>query len=169
MNRSIILIGVGILLFGFILIAFPIAVTGQEQFDIEQEAGIYFIPPALAVLLVGSISEDPRTTTVAGTLGNPDLKVGRTSPARPTTPAARGLGYNPRESANCRYCYSMIPFDLARCPRCARARECRTCHRPLGSVLDRATCPTCARPEALCNCRVLPARPPATVARSRRA
>jgi hypothetical protein len=168
MNRSILLIGVGILLFGFALMAYPIAVTGQEQFDIEQEAGVFFIPPALAVLLVGSISDDPRTTTIGGTFGNPDADTRPTSRPRASPPTGTALRYNPREPVRCRYCSSIIAYDLAQCPRCARARECRTCGRPLGVVLERATCPSCARPEALCNCPRLAPRPVASVGRGRR-
>jgi hypothetical protein len=168
MNRTIILVGVGILLLGFILIAFPIAVTGQEQFDIEQEAGIFFIPPALAVLLVGSISDDPRATTIGGTFGNPDAASTRGKPVRPRAPATTRLRYNPRESVPCPDCSTVIAFDLAQCPRCGRARPCRSCGRPLGIVLDRATCPRCARPEAFCNCPHLPPRMAASPARGRR-
>ena len=168
MNRSILLVGVGILLLGFALIAFPIAVTGQEQFDIEQEAGIFFIAPAMAVLLVGSISEDPRTTTVGGTFGNPDTAA--TRPAAPRTPPGppQPLRYNPRDPVRCRFCSSIIAFDLAQCPRCARARDCRGCGRPLGIVLERTTCPMCARAEALCNCPHVPVRPATSTVRGRR-
>jgi hypothetical protein len=168
MNRSIILVGVGILLLAFAMIAYPIAVTGAEQFDLEQEAGIYLIPPALAVILVGSISTDPRGTTVGGAFGNPDVRLEgagtRSAPGR-----SGPLRYNPTEPARCRYCPTIIPSDLAQCPRCARARECRTCNRPLGLVLDRATCPTCGLPEARCACARLALRPVATAARGRRA
>lgn len=167
MNRSIILLGVGILLFAFALIAYPIATTGQEAFDLEQEAGIYLIPPALAVLLVGSISTDPRGTTIGGRFGNPDADLDRRAGERPA-PDVTGPRYNPHEPARCRYCGSIILAEYAQCPRCARARECRTCNRPLGLVLDRATCPTCARPESRCHCIRITLRPIPTVARGRR-
>jgi hypothetical protein len=167
MNRSILLIGVGILLFAFALMSFPIASTGHEVFDFEQEAGIYLIAPALAVVLIGSVSDDPRRTTIGGAFGNPEAET-----PRPSAPAAttdrHGLGYNPREPVRCRYCASIVPAELAQCPRCARSRDCRTCHRPLGIVLERPTCPLCARAEPLCNCPQLPIRAPASVARSRR-
>jgi hypothetical protein len=166
MNRSMILVGVGILLFAFALIAFPIATTGQEQFDLEQEAGIYLIPPALAVVLVGSIAIDPRGTTIGGTFGNPDQKLERTAPRAAGPPTA--LLYNPNEPARCRYCFSIIAPELAQCPRCARARECRTCNRPLGLVLDRATCPACGLPESRCRCPRLTLKSTTSVARARR-
>lgn len=169
MNRSVILVGVGILLLGFALMAFPIAVTGHETFDFEQEAGIYVMPPAFAVLLVGAISADPRATTVGGTFGNREAELEARRAAMPRAPPApASLGYNPREPVRCRYCASIITFDLAQCPRCARARECRSCGRPLGIVLDRATCPLCARPEALCNCARIALRPVAPPGRARR-
>jgi RNA polymerase subunit RPABC4/transcription elongation factor Spt4 len=168
MNRSIILVGVGILLIGFALMSFPIAVTGQEQFDIEQEAGLYFLPPAMAVLLIGSISDDPRLTTVGGTFGNPDVAAftpsGKGTPARPRIE----LTYHPKEPVACRYCSTIMAPDLVQCPRCARARECRSCGRLLGVVLERATCPACARPEPFCNCPHLPPRPTVSSAAGRR-
>jgi len=167
MNRTIILVGVGILLLSFVLIAYPIALTGGEQFDLEQEAGIYLIPPALAVVLVGSIATDPRGTTVGGAFGNPDVRAERAG-ARPAPGPPGPLLYNPTEPARCRYCPTIIPPDLAQCPRCARARECRTCHRPLGLVLDRATCPTCGLPEARCRCSRIPLKPVPTAGRGRR-
>jgi hypothetical protein len=168
MNRSIILVGVGILLLAFALIAYPIAVTGSEQFDLAQEAGIYLIPPALAVILVGSISVDPRGTTIGGTFGNPDARFDRATSKAPPSPPGVPL-YHPNDPARCRYCPSIIPAELAQCPRCARARECRTCNRPLGLVLDRATCPTCGLPESRCRCARVPLRPLPRVARGRRA
>jgi hypothetical protein len=168
MNRSIILLGVGILLLAFALIAYPIAVTGGEQFDLEQELGIYLIPPALAVILVGSISTDPRGTTVGGAFGNPDVRSERAGTR--VTPGPPGpLLYSPSEPARCRYCPTIIPAELAQCPRCARARECRTCNRPLGLVLDRATCPTCGLAESRCRCSRIALKPVPTLTRGRRA
>jgi hypothetical protein len=167
MNRSILLIGVGLLLFAFALMSFPIATTGHEQFDLEQEGGIYLIAPALAIVLIGSISDDPRRTTIGGTFGNPEADVRRPT-VDPAARERRGLGYNPREPVRCRYCSSIVPSELAQCPRCARSRDCRTCHRPLGIVLDRPTCPLCARPEPLCNCPQIPVRAVGSIARSRR-
>lgn len=167
MNRSIILVGVGILLVGFALMSFPIAVTGHEQFDLEQEAGLYFLPPAMAVLLIGSISDDPRVTTIGGAFGNPDAEP-RPSGRVVATPFRTGLTYHPKEPVACRYCSTIIASDLSQCPRCARARDCRSCGRPLGVVLERVTCPECARPEAFCNCPRLPPRPGTSGALGRR-
>ena len=168
MNRSILLIGVGILVVGIALISFPIAVTGQELFDPEQEAGLFFIAPAMAVLLVGSISDDPRVTTVGGTFGNPDVEPRPAESGRSTMTSRSGLAYNPREPVGCPHCSSIIQADLAQCPRCARPRECRSCGRPVGIVLDRVTCPGCARPEMFCNCPHLPPRAAPSSTRGRR-
>lgn len=157
MNRTILLIGIGIFLGGCAFIASPIALTGQEEFTLGQEAGLFFLAPAFAVMLVGSISDDPRITTVGGTFGNPDA-------GQPSAKIRAGAGthpalpYHPHEPTRCRSCSAFIAADLARCPRCARTRECRSCGRPLGIVLDRPTCPECARPEPLCNCPRLPPR-----------
>ncbi|MGC2359669.1 MAG: hypothetical protein WA691_05115 [Thermoplasmata archaeon] len=168
MNRSIVFIGVGIFVVGLALISFPIAVTGQEQFDLEQESGLFFIAPAMAFLLVGAISDDPRVTTIGGTLGNPEFDRKPDAVDRPAAHVRSALGYNPREPVRCRHCSTIISFDLAQCPRCARPRECRGCGRPVGIVLDRVTCPSCAREEPFCNCPHLPPRPVTASARSRR-
>ena len=156
MNRSIALVGATIIVVGFALMAFPIVVLGVERLDLEQLAGFLLAPIGLVVVLIGGISHDPRRTTVAGTFGNRDEQ-----PRRPVAPPASelhraALRYNPKEPVACRHCRTPIPFDVARCPRCSRARECRICGRPLGWVLERATCPLCARSEALCNCPSLP-------------
>ena len=44
MNRSIVLVGIAIILSGLALAASPIVLTGAEQFDVEQEAGIFLTP-----------------------------------------------------------------------------------------------------------------------------
>lgn len=153
MHRSIAGIGIAVILAGFALVAFPIATTGREQLDYEQLAGFLVAPIGLVVVLIAGLSVDPRKTTVAGTFGNPEL-AGRRVPSGAPLGAPRRLR-NPYEPVHCRHCRSVITADLAACPRCALARECRSCGRPLGQVLDRPTCPPCARAEAFCNCGVL--------------
>ena len=151
-----------IIVLGLMLVASPIVLTGAELFDIEQEVGVMVVPIGLLVVLIGGVQPNPERTTVGGTFGNPDESTrlrsipGRTA-ARPVPPR-----WNPNEPVFCRYCRTVIASDLARCPRCARARDCRACGRPLGFVLDRVTCPSCARPEAFCNCPRI-ARPTRTV------
>jgi len=152
MNRSITLIGVAIILFGFMLVASPIVLTGGEQFDLAQEGGIFLAPIGLLVVMIGAVQPNPERTTVGGTFGNPEMTPRRTSPARPPDPARAGLGFNPRAPVDCRNCRTVIPYDLAFCPRCARPRDCRGCGRPLGSTGDRTDCPGCHRVEAFCNC-----------------
>ena len=159
MNRTIVGVGLVILLFAFALVAFPIVATGAEVFDFEQEAGLFVLPAGLAIILLGLVAHDPRATTVGGAFGNVEESARR---PRASAPAARApVGYSPKEPVSCRYCRTYIPWDVAICPRCARPRACRTCGRPLGMVLDRATCPTCARAEVFCNCPML-ARPSTT-------
>lgn len=157
MNRSIAQVGVGILLAGFALVASPIVLFGREIFTPEQIAGILLVPVSLVVVLIGSVQPNPERTTVGGTFGNPEVPNPRPAPA-PTLEAARPLGYSPREPVACRYCGTVVSFDLARCPRCARPRECRTCLRTLDLVHEQTDCPGCHRVEAFCNCPRL-ARP----------
>ncbi len=150
MNRSIAMVGVGIVVAGIALLSFPLAVLGREEFDYEQIAGLLVVPIGLVVILIGAVSVDPNQTTVTGTFGNPDEAEIRAAEA--VLPVAAPRRVNPNTPVHCRYCRSIITADLAQCPRCARARDCRTCGRPLGQVLDRPTCPRCARVEAFCNC-----------------
>jgi hypothetical protein len=154
MNRSIAYCGVALIVLGFILVAYPIVVTGVEQLDMEQEAGFLLAPVGLVVVMLGALALDPARTTVAGTFGNPETAQMRTAAMPAVEPRARRL-FNPHEPVDCRYCRTVITPDLAQCPRCARARDCRNCGRPLGLVNDRPTCPTCARAEMFCNCALL--------------
>jgi hypothetical protein len=153
MNRSIGWIGVGIVVAGFALAGFPLAVAGQERLDPEQLAGFLVAPVGLVVVLIGAISVDPRKTTVTGTFGNTDEPAPTAD--EPASPTERPRVWAALEPVNCRFCRSVISADLANCPRCARARSCRACYRPLGLVLERPTCPTCARPEPACPCPYL--------------
>ena len=152
MNRSIVLLGVGVILGGFALVASPIAITGTEQFDLAQEAGIFLAPLGLLVVMIGAVQANPELTTVGGTFGNPDLGPRRPAPERSPEPSRPARGFNPKTPVDCRYCRTVIPYDLAFCPRCARPRECRECGRVLGVVEDRTDCPGCHRVEAFCNC-----------------
>lgn len=152
MNRSITRLGVAILVVGFMLVASPIVLTGQEVFDLEQEAGLLIAPIGLLVVLIGAVQANPERTTVGGTFGNPEEAHRLRSLPTQAVHEPPPRRWNPNDPVFCRYCRTVIAPDLARCPRCARARECRACGRPLGFVLDRATCPYCGRPEAFCNC-----------------
>jgi hypothetical protein len=156
MNRQSVGVAAVLMFFALALISFPLWALGSEQFDIEQELGILFLPVTLGILLVGLTSIDPSSTTVGGAFGNADFDPVRAK-AVSSAPRYR-LAYDPRGEVFCRFCRTIIPADLSRCPRCARARPCRSCERPLGVVLARPTCPTCARAEALCNCVPLPRR-----------
>ena len=156
MNRSIAGVGIGVILLGFALVGFPIATTGREQLDVEQIAGLLVAPVGLVVVFLAAISVDPRRTTVAGAFDNPPEP--RPAPPSGAPPGARSRLRHPFEATHCRRCRAVITHDLSNCPRCARARDCRSCGRPLGQVLDRPTCPPCARAEAFCNCTAL-ARP----------
>ena len=167
MNRSIARLGVAILVVGFMLVASPIVLTGGEVFDLEQEAGLLIAPIGLLVVLIGAVQANPERTTVGGTFGNPEeVHRLRSVPSR-SPPAPSPVRWHPNEPVTCRYCRTVIAPELARCPRCARARECRACGRPLGFVLERATCPYCGRPEAFCDCPRM-ARSTGSAARSAR-
>lgn len=153
MNRAVVWIGIAMVLAGFALAAFPIVVTGREVFDVEQESGTLVAPVGLVVVMLGFTLYDPRATTVRGFFGGED----RPQPVARSRSAGTA-NYGPGEADECRACRTPIAWDLAQCPRCARARACRTCGRPLGLVIERPTCPACGRSEATCDCPRLPAR-----------
>jgi hypothetical protein len=151
MNPSLAYLGIGVVVTGFVLVAFPIVATGHEVLDVEQESGFLVAPVGVVVLMFAAAAPDPRTLTVRGAFGNPDEEFvarvkARGTQVEPLRP------FSPRDPVRCRSCASIVTYDLARCPRCGKARECRGCARPLGYVLERATCPRCGRAEAFCNC-----------------
>lgn len=154
MHRPIAALGLTLVVVGFGLVAFPVIVFGREQLDPEQIVGFLVVPLGTLVVMVAAASGDPRRTTIAGTFGNPEEA--RPSPPTGAAPGTRPRLKNPFEAVHCEHCRTIIASDLAACPRCARARECRSCGRPLGLVLDRPTCPSCARAEAFCSCATLP-------------
>lgn len=169
MNRSIALIGTVLIVLGFALVAYPIAFTGREQLDLEQEVGFLLAPVGLVVVMLGALAQNPELTTVGGAFGNPEADLGRSGRGSPADSRATRR-YHPHEAVNCRYCGTVIAADLAQCPRCARPRECRNCGRPLGIQNDVVTCPGCGRAEPLCNCPrlVRPASSPVPRAGARR-
>jgi len=158
MNRSIALLGIVVIVLGFALIAYPIAVNGSEQLDLEQESGFLATPVGLVIVMLGALAPDPERTTVGGTFGSSDANVYRTSRGSPVEAREKRV-FNPHAPVDCRYCRTPITADLATCPRCARPRDCRSCGRPLEMVGTQVTCPTCRRTEAFCNC-AWSARPP---------
>ncbi len=155
MNRSMAYVGIAVVAAGFALVAFPITVLGHEVLDPEQELGFLLAPLGVVVVLFAAVAPDPRASTVRGTFGSEEAAFAervKTRRAEPEGPRP----YSPSDPIRCRFCSSIIASDLAQCPRCARARACRSCRRPLGIVLDRPTCPRCARAEGLCDCAWLP-------------
>ncbi|MGA8275454.1 MAG: hypothetical protein WB789_08770 [Thermoplasmata archaeon] len=168
MNRDIVGVAGVLIVFALALVSFPLWALGAEQFDFEQEVGILFLPFSLVALLVGLTALDPRSTTVGGAFGNAEFDP---APPKPTGGSQRTrLAYDPTGEVHCPFCRTIITSDLTQCPRCGRARPCRSCERPLGMILERPTCPACAQPEALCNCSPLPRRMavPAPSTRGRR-
>ena len=140
------------LLGSFALIASPIAFTGHEYLDVEQEAGFVLIPAGLLIILFGASDPDPHRLTVGGTFGNPEEDALRRRNLAPRpVPSRRSLA-NPKEPVHCGYCHTWIPAEAANCSRCGRARACRVCQRPVGLISNRVTCPACGREEVFCSC-----------------
>jgi hypothetical protein len=154
-NRTIVYLGTLVALAGVVLLAYPIAVTGSERFDLEQEAGLLVGPVGLVIVGLGAVDPDPRRTTVGGLFGNRE-EAALSAVRAPGVRRTDRVPWSPNEGIDCRFCRTVIAPDLSRCPRCSRARACRECARPLGQVLDRPTCPACGRAEPACPCPPLP-------------
>lgn len=152
MNRRVTLLGLLLLLIAIGLVASPIPLTGSEQINLEFEIGVLSLPIGLCIILWGAASPDPNVTTVGGAFGNPDENVLRKvlNKAPPESKVRYASG--PRESVNCRHCYTAIPWNSAECARCGRRRDCRGCGRPLFYLSGAVRCAPCVRDEVYCNC-----------------
>jgi hypothetical protein len=102
MNRDIVGVAAVLIITAFIFIGFPLWALGMEQFDVEQEFGILFLPFGLVAMLVGLTALDPRSTTIGGAFGNAEYDPVR--PKGPTGRAPQRLSYDPNGHVNCRYC-----------------------------------------------------------------
>jgi hypothetical protein len=162
MNRSLALVGVILVIVSILLLSIPFLVTSAFKIgDAVYAAGLLFLV-GLIVLFMAATAADPRVTTVGGLLGNPIVdesrKVEEAVTNVPVSPVRYAPG--PRESVNCRFCYTAIPWDVLHCPRCGRARLCRNCGKQLYFLAGGARCAPCVRNEAQCNCpRVRPSGP----------
>jgi hypothetical protein len=152
MNRGILGLGVFLLIVATALMVSPIVLTGTESLTLFAEVGVFLIPVGVVVSFVGGEAIDPSITTIGGVFGNPvenELRQ-RLRQSEPTL--AHRSRTSPRESVNCRKCYTMIAWDLIDCPRCGRPRECRGCERSLSGSDGRILCDSCHRDEIYCNC-----------------
>ncbi len=165
MNRSILGVGVVLLLFSVGLVVSPIALYGFESLTVLSEIGVFLLPAGIVISLLGAVAPDPSITTVGGMFGNPvENEIHDRRPSSPGSIPARVRG-SPRQPVNCRQCYTLIGWDLILCPRCGRARECRSCGRVLDWSGNTIVCVRCTHPEVYCNCQeerhVYPVRRPA--------
>lgn len=169
MNRRVTLLGLLLLLVAIGLIASPIVLTGQESLDIEFQLGVLSLPVGLTTILWGAASPNPEMTTVGGAFGNPDENVLARVLRRPAPDPHVRYASGPKESVNCRHCYTAIPWNVAECSRCGRRRDCRGCGRPLFYLSGAVRCAPCVRVEVYCNCPKLRRSPPpsGTPARAR--
>jgi hypothetical protein len=153
MNRSIVLLGVPVLLWGAMIVAAGelVASNGGWQSN-ALAAGTLLLSAGVGIALWGLASPNPYLTTVRGLFGNPDENEleRRLQVPGPST-VARYLP-SPRESVNCRYCYTAIPAQALVCPRCGRRRECRECGKRLFFLSGAVRCAPCIRDEVYCNC-----------------
>ncbi len=154
MNRSLALAGLVLVIVAILLVALPFLVTASADGDyLFFGAGLLFLI-GLVLLFVGATSPDPKVTTVGGLLGNPIVDESRRAEEALLTPAERHLRYapGPKEPVNCRYCYTVIPWNILDCPRCARPRLCRNCGKRLYLLAGAVRCGPCVRDEIYCIC-----------------
>ncbi|MGC2289358.1 MAG: hypothetical protein WA688_05820 [Thermoplasmata archaeon] len=162
MNRSLALVGVVLVIVSILLISIPFLVTSSFQVnDIVYVTGLLFLI-GLVILYQGATAADPSVTTVGGLLGNPIIDESRKAEEAVTSVPLSQIRYalGPKEPVNCRYCYTMISWNLVDCPRCGRPRHCRNCGKQLYFLAGAVRCAPCVRDETQCNCpRVRPSGP----------
>jgi hypothetical protein len=159
MNRSLALVGVVLVVVSILLISIPFLVTSAFQVnDVLYATGLVFLV-GLVILYQAATAPDPTVTTVGGLLGNPIVDESRKAEEAVTNVPLSHVRYapGPKEPVNCRFCYTVIPWNILNCPRCGRARQCRNCGKPLFFLAGGVRCGPCVRDEAQCNCpRVRP-------------
>jgi hypothetical protein len=152
MNQHITILGLVVLLIGIGFTVYPLVLTGAEQLDSEVEAGVFVLPVGVTVILWGAASPDPSVTTVGGVFGNPDEELVRQWENRRIPARDPRFIPNPRETLNCSQCYTAIPPEELRCPRCGKDRECRTCGGKISRAYRVTQCVGCGREEVYCSC-----------------
>lgn len=154
MNRSLTLLGAGLVVAAIAAFAYPVAVSGTETLNVPVEVGIVVLPAGLMVVLFGAASPDPRLTTIGGTFGNPEEDAVERAMRRRPKPTRVRYKLNPFESVNCAHCYTIIPPNVLECPRCGRERACRACRGTLQQESLWLRCQQCRRDEIYCSCAV---------------
>jgi hypothetical protein len=164
MNRSLALVGVVLVIVSILLVSIPFLVTSTFQVnDVLYATGLLFLI-GLVILIQAATAPDPRVTTVGGLLGNPIIDEARKAEQAIIGVPVRQVRYalGPKEPVNCRFCYTLIPWNVLNCPRCARSRQCRNCGKQLYFLAGAVRCAPCVRDESQCNCprvRATTARP----------
>lgn len=159
MNRSLALVGLILVVVSILLVSIPFLVTSAFQVNDALYATGFLFLVGLVILFQAATSPDPAVTTVGGILGNPVVDQARKAEEAVMGTPPRHVRYapGPREPANCRYCYTLIPWNILNCPRCARPRHCRGCGKQLYFLAGAVRCGPCVRDESQCNCpRVRP-------------
>jgi hypothetical protein len=154
MNRSLALVGLILVIVSILLVSIPFLVTSAFQVNDALYATGFLFLVGLVILVQAATSPDPTVTTVGGLLGNPVIDESRKAEEAITGIPVRQFRYapGPKEPVNCRYCYTLIPWNILNCPRCARPRHCRNCGKQLYFLAGAIRCVPCVRDESQCNC-----------------
>jgi LSD1 subclass zinc finger protein len=152
MNRS--LTSLGALLLGLGVVGLVVALADP---DLGPATILLLLPTfllafGLMLTLYGVSRPDPEVTTVGGWFGSSEENLLRRE--RPEREGAVDRRYlpSPRESVHCVACYTIIPSAVLHCPRCARARRCESCGRPLFFLAGAVRCAPCVKDEVYCSC-----------------
>ena len=168
MNRSIVFLGLFMLIVAIGLFAYPELISGVESVDLEVQLAIFVLPVGIATIIWGSAAPDPRVTTVGGLFGNADENELRRRLARAPTSGPARFRPSPLESVNCRQCYTAMPARVLDCPRCGARRECRGCRKPLFYLAGAVRCAPCLKDEVYCSCPMIRRGEPSRRGGSRR-
>lgn len=137
---------------GFLLMAWPIVLSGAFSVGPGLFIALVMVPVGIGVVFYAALSPDPERSTIGGWFGNPEENwLRRRERARPLHDPSR-YRPSPRESVNCRGCYTAIPAQQADCPRCGRRRACRNCGKPLFYLGGAVRCGPCVKDEVYCDC-----------------
>ncbi len=154
MNRSLALVGLVLVLVALFLVSIPFLVTSAFRIGYEVYVAALLFLVGLGILFQGATAPDPAVTTVGGLLGNPLVEESRRAEEAVTNvpPSQVRYALGPKEPVNCPHCYTVIPWNVLRCPRCGRPRRCRNCGKELYYLAGAIRCAPCVRDESQCNC-----------------
>ncbi|MCI4363109.1 MAG: hypothetical protein L3K13_02230 [Thermoplasmata archaeon] len=152
MNRALTSLGALLLALGVVGLIVAVASPELGPPALLLLASTFLLAFGLMLTLYGLSRPDPEVTTVGGWFGSAEENLLRREHAGGERPPDRRYLPSPRESVHCVGCYTIIPSTVLQCPRCARARRCESCGRPLFFLAGAVRCAPCIKDEVYCSC-----------------